>query len=124
MLKFFLMGSAIYAFYVYDRRYCLYRQYWDCSAPEPEKLQKLLNGLLFSLKRFCEKISSPLYVRFASILIPNRHSSDPYKIGGQQPPFETMSTPTYKIHLYETLSGYKFVFLTHPAMPSLRLYLK
>ena len=33
-------------------------------------------------------------------------------------------TSTYKLHLYETLSGYKFVMLTDPQVDSLRFVLR
>eukprot|EP01053_Blabericola_migrator_P005609 Blabericola_migrator_1__5608@NODE_2853_length_2284_cov_156_691024_g1789_i0_p4_GENE_NODE_2853_length_2284_cov_156_691024_g1789_i0NODE_2853_length_2284_cov_156_691024_g1789_i0_p4_ORF_typecomplete_len106_score15_37Sybindin/PF04099_12/2_5e19AIRS/PF00586_24/0_032_NODE_2853_length_2284_cov_156_691024_g1789_i018612178 len=104
---------SIYSFLIFDRNYCLFQHDWAGarqvkSPKEQQRQQRLLHGLIFSLKRFCEKIGSPLQ-------------------GGQtsfSPPFETVMTPEYKLHLYESMSGYKFVLLTDVSLPSQKNNLK
>jgi hypothetical protein len=38
--------------------------------------------------------------------------------------FVNYRTSAYKLHVYETISGYKFVMLSDPAVPSLRITLR
>ena len=38
--------------------------------------------------------------------------------------FTGYNTSTYRLHLFETLSGYKFVLLTDPTVDSMRFVLK
>ena len=38
--------------------------------------------------------------------------------------FTSYRTPQYRLHLYETLTGYRFVLLSDPAVDSLRFVLK
>lgn len=100
----------IYSFFIFDRNFCLFQHDWpharQLKGKDQQRQQRLLHGLIFSLKRFCEKIGSPL------------------QDGSFATPFETMSTPQYKLHIFESLSGYKFVLLSDPSMPSQRLKLK
>jgi len=46
------------------------------------------------------------------------------KLSGREEHFAAYRTSTYKLHLYETLSGYKFVILTDPQADSLRFVLR
>ncbi|KAL6305055.1 TRAPP complex subunit bet5 [Sparassis latifolia] len=46
------------------------------------------------------------------------------KISGRDEQFVNYRTSTYKLHLYETLSGYKFVILSDPEADSLRFVLR
>jgi len=46
------------------------------------------------------------------------------KLSGKDEQFVNYRTSTYKMHLYETLSGYKFVMLTDPNADSLRFVLR
>ena len=39
-------------------------------------------------------------------------------------PLTSYSTPYYKLHLYETLTGYRFVLLSDPSSDSLRFVLR
>nr|CEL70839.1 TPA: sybindin-like family domain-containing protein,putative [Neospora caninum Liverpool] len=92
-------------------------------------LEKLLSGLLFSMKKFCEQIGPQPQQpgaphggsvatggagSVASQLQQRRPSTT---IGG---PFHAFTTPTYKLHCLETPTGYKFVCLTSPDVPTLR----
>jgi len=42
------------------------------------------------------------------------------KLSGKDEQFVSYKTSTYKLHLYETVSGYKFVMLSDPEADSLR----
>lgn len=42
------------------------------------------------------------------------------KISGRNEHFVNYRTNTYKLHLFETISGYKFILLSHPSSESLR----
>jgi len=46
------------------------------------------------------------------------------KLSGRDEQFVNYRTSTYKLHLYETLSGYKFVMLSDPNVDSLRFVLR
>jgi len=46
------------------------------------------------------------------------------KISGRDEQFVNYRTSSYKLHLYETLSGYKFVMLSDPNIDSLRFVLR
>jgi len=46
------------------------------------------------------------------------------KLSGRDEHFVNYHTSAYKFHLYETLSGYKFVMLSDPAAESLRFVLR
>eukprot|EP00386_Alphamonas_edax_P009551 GDKI01031377.1.p1 GENE.GDKI01031377.1~~GDKI01031377.1.p1 ORF type:complete len:145 (+),score=14.85 GDKI01031377.1:53-487(+) len=88
----------IYCFYVYHRQFCVYYEDWnrtrkpkDASAEE-----KLISGLLFGIKGFTQKVS-PM----------------------GQPGFNCITTPLFKLHYYETMSGYKLVFMTDPTVQSM-----
>ncbi|KAF9012371.1 TRAPP complex subunit bet5 [Cyathus striatus] len=46
------------------------------------------------------------------------------KLSGRDEQFVNYRTSTYKLHLYETLSGYKFVLLSDPKVDSMRVVLR
>ncbi|KAF7303193.1 TRAPP complex subunit [Mycena kentingensis (nom. inval.)] len=46
------------------------------------------------------------------------------KLSGKDEQFTSYKTSTYKLHVYETVSGYKFVMLSDPAAESLRFILR
>ncbi|KAI0699559.1 TRAPP complex subunit bet5 [Cytidiella melzeri] len=46
------------------------------------------------------------------------------KISGRDEQFTNYRTSTYKLHLYETASGYKFIMLSDPSADSLRFVLR
>ncbi|EGD77244.1 hypothetical protein PTSG_08336 [Salpingoeca rosetta] len=81
----------IYNFYLYNRQgVCLYQKDLKRGSKQQRSdTDKLLYGLLYSLKKFAEKISPNDKKRFRS-----------YK------------TATYKLHCFETPTGLKFVMCT------------
>ncbi|KAK2463240.1 hypothetical protein APHAL10511_004895 [Amanita phalloides] len=46
------------------------------------------------------------------------------KLSGRDEPFVAYKTSTYKLHFYETLTGYKFIMLSDPEIDSLRVALR
>ncbi|WOO85187.1 Transport protein particle subunit bet5 [Vanrija pseudolonga] len=46
------------------------------------------------------------------------------KLSGKDEAFTSYKTPQYRLHLYETLTGYKFVLLSDPFADSLRFVLR
>eukprot|EP01132_Coremiostelium_polycephalum_P001340 gene1340-1692_t len=97
----------IYSIYIFNKEgLCLYYEEWNKKNPSQNQAedQKLLFGMIYSLKSFLTK-SSPKPL-------------DP-KTG-----FHCLKTSAYKLHFYETLSCLKFIILTDPNTPDLREDLK
>ena len=79
---------------------CIYHKEWN-SAPDTETKEdreRLLFGLLFSLRRTASKMS-------------------PRDKPGQ---LSSLTCSGYKLHFYQSASGYMFVLLTQPQCPNLR----
>uniref|UniRef100_A0A0G4FEH0 Trafficking protein particle complex subunit n=1 Tax=Chromera velia CCMP2878 TaxID=1169474 RepID=A0A0G4FEH0_9ALVE len=90
----------IYNFFIFHRQTCIYFTEWVKSGKPPKQLAgevKLISGLLFSLKNFSQKVA-PM----------------------ASPSFNSFSTLFYKLHCFESPSGYKFLFMTDPSVPDLR----
>mmetsp|Transcript_106105 Transcript_106105/g.310204 ORF Transcript_106105/g.310204 Transcript_106105/m.310204 type:complete len:144 (-) Transcript_106105:112-543(-) len=88
----------IYNFYIFGRgRKCLCREEWNrtrqCADVAEET--RLISGLLLTLQSFTKQIG-------------------PVKTMG----FVAYTTPQYKLHTFETASGYRFVLTTDPTVPS------
>ncbi|GAM29007.1 hypothetical protein SAMD00019534_121830, partial [Acytostelium subglobosum LB1] len=97
----------IYNIYIFNKSgVCIYYEEWNRKKPSSNlaEEQKLLFGMLYSLKSFLSK-SSP-------------RPMDPSTA------FHCFKTTTYKLHFYETLSSVKFIILTDPNTPDLRDELK
>lgn len=73
--------------------------------------QKLMFGLLFSLKSFTAKMD-PLSSSKGNLGAP--------QLVGQACSFHSFRTNTYKLHLLDTPSGIKIVLVTDPKMGDLR----
>jgi len=90
----------IYSFYIFGRNgACLYYEDWNRRTAPKSMLeeQKLMFGLLYSLRSFCTKIS------------PKPCTS-----------FSYFKTSLYKLHLFETATGLKFILLTDVSAPTHR----
>ncbi|KAJ7548497.1 hypothetical protein O6H91_07G014300 [Diphasiastrum complanatum] len=100
--------------YVFNRNgICLHYHVWlrPLITLSAQQDQKLLFGLLYSLKSFAAKVD-PL-------------STGKENLSFQQPPgqgcsFHSFRTNTYKLSLLETPSGIKFILVTDPRMGDLR----
>eukprot|EP00761_Pharyngomonas_kirbyi_P001110 gb/GECH01001111.1/.p1 GENE.gb/GECH01001111.1/~~gb/GECH01001111.1/.p1 ORF type:complete len:138 (+),score=26.75 gb/GECH01001111.1/:1-414(+) len=93
----------IYNFFIYSRDgTCLYYKEWyrETKVNSNEE-QKLMFGMLFSLKRFVSGVA-------------------PVK----SDTFYSFKTSGYKLHYYETASGYKFIMLTDSSVGDLQNNLK
>ncbi|KAH0794821.1 trafficking protein particle complex subunit 1 [Histomonas meleagridis] len=79
---------------------CLYHKVWnqDASTASKEDRESLLFGLLFSLNRTALKMS------------PKDKPGLP----------SSLTTSKYKMHIYQTVTGYTFVILTSQNAPNLR----
>uniref|UniRef100_A0A7S4P1M2 Trafficking protein particle complex subunit n=1 Tax=Paramoeba aestuarina TaxID=180227 RepID=A0A7S4P1M2_9EUKA len=94
----------VFNLFIFNRRGdCLFYQQWDrTNAPlSLAEEQKLMFGLIYSLKSFVSK-SSP-------------QTGDTFKY---------YKTSTYKLHFFESLTGIKFILLTEPGAGDLSATLK
>ena len=78
---------------------------------------KLVYGVVISLRNMIKKISGR-YVILSSI------SDDTTQNSSRDEQFVNYRTSGYKLHLFETLSGYKFIILSDPKTDSLRFVLR
>ncbi|KAJ7559875.1 hypothetical protein O6H91_04G106400 [Diphasiastrum complanatum] len=104
--------------YLYNRSgVCLHYHVWlrTHTTLSPQQDQKLMFGLLFSLKSFTSKMD-PTSVHKGNLGVP--------QFAGQGCSFHSFSTNTYKLSLMETPSGIKLVLVTDPKMGDLRSALK
>ncbi|EKX39292.1 trafficking protein particle complex subunit 1, partial [Guillardia theta CCMP2712] len=96
---------------------CLYYEDWH-RVKRPKNLpeeQKLIFGLLFSLKGFLELFSRT--GRAPKLQVCLLLCSRVEVMGIFSP---CCSTSTYKLHYYETPTGLRFILITDPPVPSLR----
>lgn len=87
----------IYGFYIFGRgRKCICRDEWNRARPCKDTAleTKFLGGVLLTLKSFAQQIGPPGTQGFLSYV-----------------------TPQYKLHSFETASGYTFVLTTDPTAP-------
>lgn len=81
---------------------------------------KLVYGVVLSLRNMIKKVSGK-YGHFHLLVYDMiRLNIAPYRDEG----FVNYRTSTYKLHLYETLSGYKFIMLSDPNADSLRFVMR
>jgi len=85
---------------------CIYYEEWNRKKPSGNlaEEQKLMFGMLFSLKSFVTKTSP--------------------KPIDDKTGFHCYKTSTYKLHFYETPTSVKFIILSDPNTPDLREDLK
>ncbi|CAJ1373312.1 unnamed protein product [Effrenium voratum] len=87
----------IYNFYAFGRgRKLLCREEWHRTRPcrDVEEESKYVSGLLITLKSFCQQLGPPRTEAFLAY-----------------------ATSQYKLHSFETVSGYRFVLTTDPSVP-------
>lgn len=98
--------AMLYAFYIYSRNgSCLYHKIWNggksTSSNEQEEMERLLFGLLFSLKEFVNKIAPS-----------SGHEECGIGSFGKCESLHRYQTDTYICHQYETSSGFRFILLS------------
>lgn len=85
---------------------------------------KLVYGVVYSLRNMCKKMTKrcghfqqagrdarPVLTSLRSSMHSHTHRDEPFVL---------YRTSSYALHLFETLSGWKFVLLSDPSAPSLR----
>merc|ERR550525_730448 len=88
----------IHNLYIFGRgQKCLCREEWNRTRPCQDVAEetRLINGLLLTLQSFTRQIG-------------------PAKTLG----FVAYATPQYKLHSFETASGYRLILTTDPSVPS------
>lgn len=80
---------------------------------------KLVYGVVLSLRNMIRKLSGRYVSTFFCI---DTDESGEYFHRDES--FTSYTTSTYKLHLHETISGYKFVILTDPKADALRPILR
>ncbi|KAK1282352.1 hypothetical protein QJS10_CPB22g00012 [Acorus calamus] len=111
------VGNA-HMMYVFNRNgICLMYREWNrpLHTLDSQQDQKLMFGLLFSLRSFTTKID-PSVVEKGNLGVP--------LLPGQGCSFHSFRTNTYKLSFMETPSGIKIILVTHPKCGDLRESLK
>ena len=96
----------IYEFYIFARNGAQIFLLDNTSITEKKKMNrtKLLMGLLWSLKSFSTLIAPPDLQKSQEV--------------------KSFTTKTYKMHMYESLTGYRFVIISTPNFSNLNEQLK
>ncbi|CDJ41268.1 hypothetical protein, conserved [Eimeria tenella] len=76
---------------------------WGPLTKRQQQTGRLLAGLLYSMRRFCEQVGPSVSSSSSS----NSNSSS----------FSSFATPHYKLHYLETATGYGFACLSSPEVP-------
>eukprot|EP01068_Selenidium_serpulae_P011754 Selendium_serpulae@DN5720_c0_g1_i1.p1 len=114
----------IYCLYIFHRQYCIFYCDWNRTRKPPRRShhpdqgdecgqreeQKLLSGLLFSLKSFSQKLDPQPQPEGQVLPVSN--------------PFNSFTTALYKLHYFETPTGYKFVMMTDPSVADMKESMK
>ncbi|XP_077239597.1 uncharacterized protein LOC143880457 [Tasmannia lanceolata] len=107
-------GNKMNMMYVFNRNgVCLFYREWNrpLKTLNPQQDNKLMFGLLFSLKSLTAKMD-PTSVDKGNLGVP--------QLPGQGCSFHSFRTNTYKLSLMETPSGIKIILVTHPKTGDLR----
>ncbi|CAN6477159.1 unnamed protein product [Victoria cruziana] len=108
------MANRMRCIYIFNRNgVCLLYKEWQrpLKTLSPQQDQKLMFGLLFSLKSFTAKMD-PLSADKGNLGVP--------QLPGQACSFHSFSTNTYKLSFMETPSGIKIILVTDPKTSDLR----
>ncbi|CAA7397380.1 unnamed protein product [Spirodela intermedia] len=109
-----LLGNNTYMMYVFNRNgVCLLYREWHrpLKTLDSQQDQKLMFGVLFSLKSFTTKMD-PISAEKGSLGVP--------LLPGQGCSFHSFRTNTYKLSFMESPSGVKIILVTHPKCGDLR----
>ncbi|KMZ74752.1 Trafficking protein particle complex subunit [Zostera marina] len=102
------LGSNAYMLYLFNRNgVCLLYKEWHrpLKTLDSNQDQKLMFGLLFSLKSFTAKMD-PTRVEKGNLGVP--------LLPGEGCSFHCFRTNTYKLSFMESPSGIKIILVTHP----------
>ncbi|CDJ66298.1 Trafficking protein particle complex subunit 1, related [Eimeria necatrix] len=78
---------------------------WGPLTKRQQQTGRLLAGLLYSMRRFCEQVG------------PSVSSSSSSSSSSNSSSFSSFATPHYKLHYLETATGYGFACLSSPEVP-------
>ncbi|XP_020583896.1 trafficking protein particle complex subunit 1 [Phalaenopsis equestris] len=109
-----LAGNNANMLYIFNRNgVCLLNREWHrpLRTLDAQQDQKLMFGLLFSLRSFTAKMD-PTSVDKGNLGVP--------LLPGQGCSFHSFRTNTYKLSLMESPSGIKLILVTHPKTGDLR----
>lgn len=79
---------------------------WGHLTKRQQQTGRLLAGLLYSMRRFCEQIGPSVS--------PSNNSNS-----SSSSSFSSFATPNYRLHYFETPTGYGFACLSSPEIPFL-----
>ncbi|XP_021748593.1 trafficking protein particle complex subunit 1-like [Chenopodium quinoa] len=111
-------GNNAHMMYIFNRNgVCLLYREWNRSLHtlDAQQDQKLMFGLLFSLKSLTAKMD-PVSADKVNLGVP--------QLPGQGCSFHSFRTNTYKLSFMETPSGIKLILVTNPRTGDLRESLK
>lgn len=103
-----ILGTNTYMMYIFNRNgVCLLYREWHrpLRTLDSQQDQKLMFGLLFSLKSFTAKMD-PVSTEKGNLGVP--------LLPGQGCSFHSFRTNTYKLNFMESPSGIKAILVTHP----------
>eukprot|EP00244_Chara_vulgaris_P009615 TRINITY_DN4151_c0_g1_i2.p1 TRINITY_DN4151_c0_g1~~TRINITY_DN4151_c0_g1_i2.p1 ORF type:complete len:155 (-),score=8.92 TRINITY_DN4151_c0_g1_i2:281-745(-) len=106
--------QPVHTFYMFNRQgVCLHYHEWNrpLTTLSPHEDQKLMFGLLFSLKSFTTKMDP---------ISDNKTALGAPQPSGQGSSFRSFRTNTYKLNFMESPSGIKLVLITEPRVGDLR----
>ncbi|KAG4987599.1 hypothetical protein JHK85_030582 [Glycine max] len=112
-------GNNGHMMYVFNRNgVCLLYREWNrpLRTLDAQQDQKLMFGLLFSLKSLTAKMDPTSAVEKGNLGMP--------QLPGQGCSFHSFRTNTYKLSFMESPSGIKIILVTHPRTGDLRESLK
>lgn len=83
---------VLYSFYLFNRcGDCIFDKQWSRSFASQEEKASLVGGLTYTLQHFSTRLSSTHDGRF-----------------------KALHTPSYKLHYFETMTGYRAALMTSP----------
>ncbi|XP_073290798.1 uncharacterized protein [Primulina huaijiensis] len=107
-------GNNSHMLYIFNRNgICLLYREWNrpLKTLSPQQDQKLMFGLLFSLKSLTAKMD-PTSAEKGNLGVP--------QLPGESCSFHSFSTNSYKLSFMESPSGIKIILVTHPRISDLR----
>ena len=115
---------VVHSFYIFNRNCeCVHSQKWQHYHQQPKELseeeeQKLIFGVVFSIKGLVKKIAG----EWVNSLMIEIHRSLSHHSASEQ--FQSFKTSRYRLHVYESPSGFKFVLIMDQNTTNMSSYLQ
>ena len=91
----------LFTFYIFNRwAECISYIEWHRESPNTEGQNKLCSGLVSSLQLMMRMMTTR----------------------GDESEFRSMTTHDYRLHYLETITGFRFVLLSHPRHPTAQMH--